>query len=163
MGAEGIERGRRSLSRSFTPPVISGMRLVGNFVALGEQHGQGLGLGRLQRHGDQCGTELVNAVPGETLGSERLAQRRADSQGARAVDGLLMWDGPGACLLGAFEDGGRGGGHHGEDLRALRVESGEGASQHIQGGSHVLHRTHAPLRRVGGVSQLARGDDRLFG
>jgi hypothetical protein len=130
VSAEGIrERCRRSLGWPFAPPFISVLRLVGDSVASGEQHGQGLGLGRVQGQGDQRGTELVNAVPGEAPGSECLAQRRADSHGTRPVDGLLLRDGPGACLLSAFEDGSRGHGHHGEDLRALRVKPSEGAGQ----------------------------------
>lgn len=71
---------------------------------------------------------------------------------------------PGACPLSTFEDGGRSHRHHGEDLRALRVKPREGADQSLQGGSSVLYRNaRAPLRRVGDVSQLARGDDRPFG
>jgi hypothetical protein len=67
-------------------------------------------------------------------------------------------------VLEALQDGGRGGGHDGQDLRALRIELCEGAGQHLQGGGRVLHRARAPaLRAVDGISERARRNDGLFG
>ena len=51
MSAEGLgERGCCGLGRAFAPPVSRTPRLAGDSVVPGEQHGQGLGLVRVQGH-----------------------------------------------------------------------------------------------------------------
>ncbi|MGA4960528.1 hypothetical protein [Streptomyces lavendulocolor] len=134
MCAESVgERGGRGLHRPGAPAVlVLRLCLSGEGVASAEEHGQGLRLGRVQRHGDERGPELVDTVPGQTVRGECLAQRRARS-GRRSAAGLpRCHSGPG--LFGALDDGGRGDRHDGEDLCTLRIELGEHTGQNLEGG-----------------------------
>ncbi|MGI5478688.1 ISL3 family transposase [Streptomyces lavendofoliae] len=96
------------------PAVIGVLRLAGECVTSVEEHGQGLRLGGVQRHGDQRGTELVDRVPGQAVRGERLAQRR--STVLRLVDALPEPEVPAPRVVGVDEYATRKGRHYGTVL-----------------------------------------------